>query len=232
MTLTFTYYGHSALAIDADGIKLLVDPFLAPNNPLAPVSADEVDADFILITHGHEDHMADAAAVAKRTGAEVIANFEVMRWLVEQQGVTFGHGMNTGGAHTFPFGRLKLTVAHHSSSMPDGSDGGNPYGMLITFNDGHDVYLAGDTALTYDMKLIGERGGVDLAFLPIGDYYTMGPDDAELAAQFVKAKHVVPIHHSTFPEIEQDTAAFATALQQSAEIDCTVLQPGESLTLG
>lgn len=231
MTIKLTYYGHSTVAIDADGHKLLVDPFLAPNNPVAPVTADEVEADFILITHGHEDHIVDAAAVAKRTGAVVIANFEVMRWLTMQHDVEFGHGMNTGGAHTFPFGRLKLTVAHHSSSMPDGSDGGNPYGMLITFNDGHDVYLAGDTALTYDMKLIGERGGVDLALLPIGDYFTMGPDDAVLAAQFVKAKHVVPIHYNTFEEIEQDAAAFAARLRQTAEIDCTPLKPGESLTL-
>lgn len=232
MTITLTYYGHSCFGIDADGTKLLVDPFLAPNNPLAPVSAEQVEAHFILLTHGHEDHVADAAAVAKRTGAEVIANFEVMRWLTQQHDVPFGHGMNTGGAHTFPFGRLKLVVAHHSSSMPDGSPGGNPYGMVITFNDGHDVYIAGDTALTYDMKLIGEAGGVDLALLPIGDYYTMGPDDAILAAQFVKAKHVVPMHYNTFPAIEQDAEAFAEKLRRTAEIDCTPLKPGGSLTLG
>ena len=112
--------------------------------------------------------------------------------------------MNMGGAYTFPFGRLKMTIAHHSSGLPDGSNGGNPCGLLIHFNDGHDVYFAGDTALTYDMKLIGEAGGVDLALLPIGDNFTMGPDDAVQAAQFVKAKHVIPIHYNTFPVIEQD----------------------------
>jgi L-ascorbate metabolism protein UlaG (beta-lactamase superfamily) len=143
-----------------------------------------------------------------------------------------GHGMNTGGAYTFPFGRLKLTVALHSSTLPDGSSGAHPNGMLITFNDGHDVYIDGDTALTYDMQLIGERGGVDLAVLPIGDNFTMGPDDALLAAQFVKAKHVLPVHYNTFPPIRQDAAAFAERLRREAEIDCTVLAPGASMRLG
>jgi L-ascorbate metabolism protein UlaG (beta-lactamase superfamily) len=230
MALTFHYLGHSTFAVDADGVKLLVDPFLAPNNPVAPVSADDVEADFILLTHGHGDHTADAAAVAKRTGATVIGNFEVVNW-VQNQGAEQIHGMNTGGAYTFPFGRLKLTVALHSSTMPDGSAGGHPNGLLISFNDGHDVYFAGDTALTYDMRLIGEAGGVDLAVLPIGDNYTMGPDEAVRAAQFVAAKRVIPVHYNTFPVIEQDTHAFAEKLRQAAEIDCTVLAPGESFIL-
>jgi L-ascorbate metabolism protein UlaG (beta-lactamase superfamily) len=115
--------------------------------------------------------------------------------------------------------------------MPDGSSGGNPNGMLVTLNDGHDIYLAGDTALTYDMKLIGEAGGVDLAVLPIGDNFTMGPDDAVIAAQFVKTKHVLPVHYNTFPPIRQDAHAFAEKLRRQAEIDCTVLAPGESMTL-
>src|SRR5690606_2389856 len=123
---------------------------------------------------------------------------EVVTWL-QNHGASNVHGMNTGGAYTFPFGRAKMTIAHNSSSMPDGSNGGNPCGLLIRFNDGTDVYFAGDTALTYDMKLIGEAGGVDLAFLPIGDNFTMGPEDAVIAAQWVQAKHVVPIHYDTFP---------------------------------
>jgi L-ascorbate metabolism protein UlaG (beta-lactamase superfamily) len=202
MALTITYHGHSTFSIKTDEHTLLVDPFLKPNNPAALLTADEVEADFILLTHGHGDHTADAAAVAKRTGALCIGNFEVVSWL-QQQGAPNIHGMNTGGAYTFPFGRVKLTIAHHSSTMPDGSSGGLPNGLLISFNDGHDLYIAGDTALTYDMKLIGEAGGVDLAVLPIGDNFTMGPDDAVLAAQWVKAKHVLPVHYNTALPLHQ-----------------------------
>ncbi len=230
MTVTLKYMGHSTFTVDADGAKLVIDPFLAPHNPLAPVAADDVEADYILISHGHGDHIADAASIAKRTGALVISNPEIIGWL-HDQGVENGHGMNIGGAYTFPFGRVKMTIAHHSSGLPDGSNGGNPCGLLIHFNDGHDVYFAGDTALTYDMKLIGEAGGVDLALLPIGDNFTMGPDDAVQAAQFVKAKHVIPIHYNTFPVIEQDPNAFVDTLRVVAEIDCTVLAPGEEFTL-
>ncbi|HRW10857.1 MAG TPA: MBL fold metallo-hydrolase, partial [Caldilineaceae bacterium] len=130
MSLTFTYYGHSTFAIDADGTKLVIDPFFAPNNPLSPSSAEQVEADFILISHGHGDHIADATALAKRTGALVISNFEIITWLANQ-GAEHGHGMNTGGAYSFPFGRVKCTIAHHSSALPDGSNGGNPMGFLI-----------------------------------------------------------------------------------------------------
>jgi L-ascorbate metabolism protein UlaG (beta-lactamase superfamily) len=230
MSIRFKYYGHSTFTVDADGIKLVIDPFFAPNNPLAPTTADTIEADFVLVSHGHGDHIADAAAIAKRTGAMVISNYEIVTWL-SQQGAQNGHGMNTGGAYSFSFGRLKLTIAHHSSALPDGSNGGNPNGFLIHFNDGHDVYFAGDTALTYDMKLIGEAGGVDLAFLPIGDNFTMGPDDAIIAAQFLQAKQVIPIHYNTFPPIKQDAQAFAQKLRHEADIDCTVLLPGGEFSL-
>lgn len=227
MALTITWYGHSTFGIDADGVKLVVDPFLKPHNPVAPMTADEVAADFILLTHGHGDHMADAVTLAKRTGALVICNFEISNWL-GAHGVANTAGMNTGGAGNFPFGRVKLTIAHHSSSLPDGAYAGNPYGFLINFNDGHDLYIAGDTALTYDMKLIGDVGGVDLALLPIGDFFTMGPSDAIIAAQWVKAKHVIPCHYNTFPPIAVDAAAFAKKLAREAGIDCTILAVGES----
>jgi L-ascorbate metabolism protein UlaG (beta-lactamase superfamily) len=230
MSLKIRYYGHSTFAIDTGEHKLIVDPFLAPNNPLARVGADAIAADFILLTHGHGDHTADAAAIALQTGALVISNFEVVNWL-QGQGAKQGHGMNLGGAYTFPFGRVKMTIAHHSSTMPDGSPGGNPGGFLIHFNEGADLYIAGDTALTYDMKFIGEAGGVDLAILPIGDNFTMGPEDAVLAAQFVQAKRVIPCHYNTFPPIQQDAQAFADRLRQDAEIDCIILQPGEEYTL-
>jgi L-ascorbate metabolism protein UlaG (beta-lactamase superfamily) len=216
--------------VDTGTHKLVIDPFFAPNNPVAPVTAEAIEADFILLTHGHGDHTADAAVLAKRTGALVIGVFEVVAW-VQSQGAANGHGMNTGGSYTFPFGRVKLTIAHHSSTMPDGSAGGNPIGYVIQFNDGVDVYFAGDTALTYDMKLIGEAGGVDLAVLPIGDNFTMGPDDAVLAAQFVQAKCVIPCHFNTFPPIQQDGQAFAEKLRRAAEIDCVVLKAGEEFTL-
>ncbi|HHY56826.1 MAG TPA: metal-dependent hydrolase [Chloroflexi bacterium] len=229
MALTITWYGHSSFGIDADGVKLVVDPFLKPNNPVALVGADQVAADFILLTHGHGDHVADAVPLAKRTGAQVICNFEIANWL-GAHGVANTAGMNTGGAGVFPFGRVKLTIAHHSSSLPDGAYAGNPYGFLINFNDGHDLYIAGDTALTYDMKLIGDVGGVDVAILPIGDFFTMGPSDAVIAAQWVKAKHVIPCHYNTFPPIAVDAAAFARSLAREAGIDCTILAVGESAT--
>jgi L-ascorbate metabolism protein UlaG (beta-lactamase superfamily) len=228
MTVKLTWHGHATWGIDADGTHILVDPFLKPNNPVASATAADVDPEFILVTHGHGDHVADLVAVAMRTGAMVICNFEIYMWL-QNHGVTNVHSMNLGGSYSFPFGRVKMTMAHHSSVLPDGTYGGNPGGFLINFNDGTDVYFAGDTALFYDMKLIGDVGGVDLAVLPIGDNFTMGPDDAAQAAQFVKAKHVLPSHYNTFPVIEVDAAAFARKLQRETGIDCTVLAVDESL---
>lgn len=232
MSITLTYYGHSTFAIDTGKHKLIVDPFFAPNNPQTKTTAEQVEADFILVTHGHFDHTSDLVDLAKRTDATTISNFEIRGWLVEQ-GISEekAHPMHIGGAYGFPFGRVKLTIAHHGSMLPDGTYGGNPHGFLINFNSGSDLYIAGDTALTYDMRLIGEAGGVDLAILPIGDNFTMGPDDAITAAQFVQAKHVIPCHYDTFGYIEQDEVAFANALQQRAEIDCTVLSDGERYTI-
>lgn len=227
MSIKLTYYGHSTFGIDADGTKIIVDPFLAPNNPLAPAgaTAETVDADYMLLTHGHGDHVADAVAIARRTGCTVISNFEIGNWLMAQ-GVENVHQMHIGGGYNFPFGRVKLTIAHHGSQLPDGSDGGNPAGALFYFNDGSDIYFGGDTALTYDMRLIGEAGGVDVAVLPIGDNFTMGPDDAVVAAQFVKAKRVIPCHFNTFPPIQQDPDDFARKLADEG-IECTVMASGD-----
>ena len=230
MSVTLTYYGHATFGLDADGVKLIIDPFFAPDNPVATVKVDEVEADFILVTHGHFDHVAHAAELAKRTGATCISNFEIVSWL-QGQGVENAHPLHIGGGNSFSFGRAKMTIAHHGSALPDGSYGGNPGGFLLSLNNGMDIYFAGDTALTYDMKLIGEIGGVDLAVLPIGDNFTMGPDDAIQAAQFVKARHVVPCHYNTWPYIEQDPQAFAAKLDQVAGIACTVMAANDQLTV-
>lgn len=230
MPLSLTYHGHATLSFVADGAHIVVDPFFAPNNPKATVQVSAVQADYILQTHGHGDHITDTAALAKRTGAQVICVPEIAGWL-HKQGVQNTHGMNTGGARSFSFGRVKMVVAHHSSGLPDGTYGGNPIGFLVHFNDGIDVYIAGDTALTYDMRLIGDAGGVDVAILPIGDNFTMGLDDALVAAQWVQAKRVIPVHYNTWPVIAADAAAFADRLRRAAEIDCTVMQPGETIEL-
>lgn len=232
MSVTLKYYGHATFTADADGTQLVIDPFFAPNNPMAPeeATAATISADYMLITHGHGDHIADAVSIAKRTGCTVITNFEIGNWLSDQ-GVENVHQMHLGGGYDFSFGRVKLTIAHHGSGLPDGSYGGNPAGFLIHFNDGTDVYFAGDTALTYDMRLIGEAGGVDVAALPIGDNFTMGPDDAVTAAQFVKAKRVIPIHYDTFPPIQQDPEAFARKLISATDAECHIMKAGDELAL-
>jgi L-ascorbate metabolism protein UlaG (beta-lactamase superfamily) len=193
------------------------------------MKADQVQVDHILVSHGHGDHIGDAIAIAKRTGATVIANYEISEWL-QGQGVAKVHGQQHGGGHAFPFGRVKLTLAFHGSMLPDGSNGGNPCGFHITFKDGTKVYDAADTGLFGDMKLIGEEG-IDFALLPIGDNYTMGPDDALRAVKMLQPKKVFPIHYNTWPLIAQDANAWAQRVKQETKAEPIVLTPGNWVTV-
>jgi len=183
VSFKFTTYGHSAFALEIEGYHILVDPFFN-DNPLSPVSAGEVEADFILITHGHGDHVGDSVEIAQRTGAKVITNFEIANW-VGAKGVEV-HPQHIGGGFHHPFGYVKMTQAIHGSALPDGSYGGMPGGFLITTKAGEKIYISGDTGLFAGMALIGEEG-LDLAVLPIGDNFTMGPDDALRAVKLLRA---------------------------------------------
>lgn len=227
MSYTLTWYGHATLGLQTGGRHILIDPFFS-GNPAASTSADTVAADFILISHGHGDHVGDTVAIAKRTGAHAISNFEIASWL-EKKGVR-AHGQHIGGGFHHPFGYLKLTMALHGSELPDGSNGGNPAGFLLTTLDGKKLYFAQDTGLFGDMKLIGDEG-LDLAVLPIGDNYTMGPDDALRAVELLRPRHVVPIHYNTFDLIRQDGAAWARRVEEKNLAKVHLLKPGESLTL-
>ena len=215
--MKFTYYGHACFAVQAGGKTLLFDPFISPNPLAKKIDVSKVAADFILVSHGHGDHVADVVEIANRTGAKVIAPFEVGSWF-ENKGVKNVQAMNHGGAAQLDFGRIKLTSAIHSSSMPDGSYGGNPSGFVVESGDGN-FYYSGDTALTFDMKLIGEATRLDFAVFPIGDFFTMGIDDAVRAAEFVAVKKIVGVHYDTFPPIKLDhEAAMKTAQAAGKEL--------------
>ncbi len=228
MSISITWHGHATFSLNISGTNVVVDPFFAGNNPSAKTSVDSVNADFILQTHGHGDHIADTVGLAKRTGAMVIANFEICNW-INAKGHDKAHAMNTGGGYDFPFGRVKMTAALHSSGLPDGSYGGDPGGFLVTA-DNKTIYIAGDTALFSDMALIG-RAGIDLAILPIGDNFTMGPDDAVLALDYLKPKAVIPCHYNTWPPIAVDVQAWADRVRQETAVTPIVLGVDESHSL-
>jgi L-ascorbate metabolism protein UlaG (beta-lactamase superfamily) len=200
--MNITYYGHSCFGVEVNGKHLLFDPFITPNELAKHIDVNSVKADYILVSHGHQDHIADLVSIAKRTNAKVICSFEISVWL-NKQGISNTHPMNIGGKWKFEFGNVKCVIAIHSAGLPDGSDGGMPMGFVVESTDGN-FYYAGDTALTYDMKLIGDYRNVDFAFLPIGDNFTMGMDNAIIAAEFIKCRNIIGMHYDTFGLIKID----------------------------
>ncbi len=228
MTVRLVYHGHACFGIEGAGKTTWLDPFLS-DNPLADVHLDDVgEADYILVSHGRGDHLGDATPIAQQTGAMIISNHEIAVYC-QERGVE-AHGLHIGGGYQFPFGRVKMTIAHHGSSFPNGDYAGNPGGFLFDVEDRR-IYFAADTGLFYDMKLLGEERTMDVALLPIGDNYTMGPDDALRAVQLLTPRLVIPMHYNTFDVIQQDPYAFAQGVKDSTEVDCIVLGPGESLDL-
>lgn len=223
-----SYHGHSFVKIETNSKTIVIDPFITGND-LTDVKVDECHPDVIIVTHGHDDHIGDTVELAKKNNSLVIANFELSTYL-SWQGLNT-HGMHIGGAYEFDFGKVKLTPAFHGTGLITQNKEiiylGMPAGVLLTAG-GKTIYHSGDTALFSDMKLIGERHPIDLAFLPIGDNFTMGPEDAALAAKFLQAKRVVPMHYNTFPPIKQDPKQFVSLL---ADDIGKVLHPGESINI-
>ncbi len=224
--MNITYYGHSCFGVEINGRHLLFDPFIRPNELAKHIDITAIKADYILISHGHEDHIADAEELAKRTGARVICNYEIHNWL-RAKGVENVHPMNIGGKIKLDFGNVKCVVAVHSSGLPDGTYGGNPMGFVIESSEGN-FYYAGDTALTYDMKLIGEYRQIDFAFLPIGDNFTMGVDNAIIASDFIACNQVIGMHYNTIAYINIDTQEAVAKFNRSGK-KLRLFEIGETL---
>ena len=223
-----TFYGHSSFLIEVSGKKILFDPFISPNDKAKEIDIETIEADYIFVSHGHEDHVADVVSIAKRTGAMVVSNFEVITWF-QNKGLENVHPMNHGGSKTFDFGKVKYVSAIHSSTMPDGSAGGNPGGFVVQ-TEGKVFYYAGDTALTYDMKLIGEAFEIDFAFLPIGDNFTMDIHDAIKASEFVGTNKFFGMHYYTFPYIEISEEKVKKAASDAGK-ELIMLNIGGKITL-
>lgn len=228
--MKITYHGHSAIQIEIGSHVIQVDPFIT-GNAIAEsvVSADELEADTILLTHAHGDHWGDTPAIAKRTGATVVANYEITTYLGREHQYDNTVGMNIGGSWELAWGKVKQTVARHSSSFPDGTYGGNPNGYLLWAED-KCLYLAGDTDRFPDMQWIGDDNQIDIAFLPIGDCFTMGPAEAARAVEMLRPALAVPIHFNTFPAIETDADAWVEDLGRRG-FKGRVMAPGETIEL-
>jgi L-ascorbate metabolism protein UlaG (beta-lactamase superfamily) len=226
--MQFTYYGHSCFSVRVNGKILLFDPFVSGNELASAIDINHIEADYILLSHGHFDHVADAEAIAKRTGAVIIANYEVAMWF-NGKGVKHFHPMNTGGKWTFDFGTVRCVSAVHSSALPDGSYGGTPMGFII-MNDECNFYYAGDTALTLDMQLIPVFADIDFAILPIGDNFTMGMEDAAQAAKMIQTTMVIGVHYDTFGFIKIDHQK-AMDLFKKHELDLKLPAIGETIVI-
>ena len=224
--MKLTFIGHSACKLDIGNTEILIDPFIS-DNPQATLDADSFQPSYIILSHAHGDHVGDTEAIAKRTGAKIISSFEIVNYFGDK-GID-GHPMNPGGGYDFDFGRVTFTPAWHSSSFPDGTYGGMPMGIIIEAEQKR-IYHAGDTALFSDMALIA-RKPIDLALLPIGDNFTMGPEDALEAVKLLKSRQVVPIHYNTFDPIKQNPQQFKDRVSEYTESECTVLAPGDVIDL-
>lgn len=225
--MKITFYGHASLGIEVNEVNILVDPFITPNPKASHINIETLKADYILLTHAHQDHIADVEAIAKRTNAVIVSNFEIVSHF-EALGFE-GHPMNHGGSWDFEFGTVKYVNAIHTSSFPDGKYGGQPGGFVIE-GEHKNIYIAGDTALTFDMKLIPLKTNLDLAILPIGDNFTMGIEDAIIASDFVKCDKVLGYHFDTFGYIEINHEEAKRQFFNKSK-DLMLLQIGESIEL-
>ncbi|MDN5203262.1 metal-dependent hydrolase [Fulvivirgaceae bacterium BMA10] len=226
--MKITFYGHACVEIESNGTKLLFDPFISPNPLASHIDMDALKADYILISHAHQDHIADVEAIYANTNAKIVSNFEIVSWF-QNKGLENAHPMNHGGKWQFDFGTVKMVNAVHTSSFPDGSYGGNPAGFVVKLADST-FYFAGDTALHQDMKQIGEEFAIDVAILPIGDNFTMGIDDAVKCADYVGTDKIFGVHYDTFPYIEIDQSN-AKKVAEKGNKELLLVEIGETLNI-
>jgi L-ascorbate metabolism protein UlaG (beta-lactamase superfamily) len=223
-----TYFGHSCFLFDIGDVRVLFDPFITPNPLAAEVDLDGIKADYILLSHGHSDHVADAEYLARKNGAMIVSSFEITSWY-QQKGLEKVHPLNLGGKVHLQFGTVKMVTAIHSNSLPDGSYGGSAAGFVVESAE-KTFYYAGDTALTLDMRLLADQFRIDFALLPIGDNFTMDVHDAMLAANFVNTRKVIGMHYDTFPYIEIDPIE-ASIIAKRAEKELVLMEIGQTIEL-